>query len=311
MQNRGGQKNAQGYDKIALLFARDPGCSVFRRFDEFSAKNLLYYQAQIANFEEDFHEIIADDKASGGKDSPYYPFSVRCLQESMKSTKPEDRAQWSKFLEGRELVESYYRALIQYKELLTFDSPNETDRTNYQQWLAHQSVKGDVYFATCAEMDIYNSKNNHDMITVSNKEQGADKMTRWIFERSSEWFQGRCGRHFEEEHDIEGFNEEEDVIEGINKDEYDIKKFRVRHYSDKKIRSFTYVVTVVVAAVLPASCMIVLYFVKDTAGRILTVIVYNILFSMFLGLLVRARRVEIFAAVSAFTAIQVTLITNS
>ncbi|KAI9038287.1 uncharacterized protein KD926_010943 [Aspergillus affinis] len=192
----GDQKIPKGYDKIAAVFARDPGCSVFRRFDKLGAKSLLYYQAQLANIEEDLEEIIAKDEAAEDEDRPYYQFSVRCLQDSLKSAKQEDKAQWLKFLEARELMENYYKALIQQKEILKFNNPNENDRLNFQQWLAQQSVKDNVYFATCAEMDIYDSKNNNDMITVSDKEQDVDKMSRWIFEQSSEWFQGRFGQHF-------------------------------------------------------------------------------------------------------------------
>ena len=73
----------------------------------------------------------------------------------------------------------------------------------------------------------------------------------------------------------------------------------VWQYSDRKIKVFTYLVSVMIAAVLPASSMIVLYFIKDTAIRMVTIMVYNIVFSLALGLMVRARRVEIFAAATA------------
>ncbi len=41
--------------------------------------------------------------------------------------------------------------------------------------------------------------------------------------------------------------------------------------------------------------MIVLYFVNNMVIRLVIIIIYNIAFSIFIGLLARARRVEVFA----------------
>ncbi|PLB54104.1 hypothetical protein P170DRAFT_347048 [Aspergillus steynii IBT 23096] len=282
-------KNTRGYDRIAAVFASDPAFLIFRRFDKLNIKNILYYQAELANIEDDLEHIIADDKQSFNEERRDYPFSVRSLKSPLKSTRPEDIRQWSKFKEARELLEKYNYALLQQRDLLNFNPPNKTDLSNLHQWLAQQSMTNHVYFGTRAEMDVYSRDQKDTMITVSTREQDVDELTRWIFERPAAWFHGRCGHHLYR-HDVE---------------------LGTWHYSNRKVKSLTYGASIIVAAVLPASCMIVLYFVKDTAARILTMVVYNILFSISLGLLVQARRVEIFAVVSAFAAVQVTLITSS
>lgn len=42
--------------------------------------------------------------------------------------------------------------------------------------------------------------------------------------------------------------------------------------------------------------MLVLYVLDSMAARLVVIIVYNVLFSMLVGLMMRAKRVEIFAA---------------
>lgn len=45
--------------------------------------------------------------------------------------------------------------------------------------------------------------------------------------------------------------------------------------------------------------MIVLYFLKDPAAILITIFVYDMVFVLVMGLMVKARRVEIFAAATA------------
>ncbi|KAL4732877.1 hypothetical protein BDV11DRAFT_210640 [Aspergillus similis] len=59
-----------------------------------------------------------------------------------------------------------------------------------------------------------------------------------------------------------------------------------------------------------ASSMLVLYLVNNMITRLIIIVVYNIGFSIIIGLLAKARRVEVFAASTAFAAVQVAFITN-
>ena len=76
-------------------------------------------------------------------------------------------------------------------------------------------------------------------------------------------------------------------------------KIGIWTYSDQKIKSFTRATSIVVSAVLPASAMVALYFIKDTTIRLIVIFIYNLVFSFSLALMVKARPIEIFAAATA------------
>lgn len=107
LNNSNDRKRSQGYDRIALLFASDPSIAIFRRFDRLNAENLLYYQAELAQIEHDLEYIIADDKSCSDEERHRYCFSVEDVKRSSGSTNPEQKSQWLKFLEARELLEKY------------------------------------------------------------------------------------------------------------------------------------------------------------------------------------------------------------
>lgn len=98
----------EGYDKLATLLSSDPGLQYFRRFATLNTKNLLYYQAQIANLEDELNDIIAEDKSLGDRyeGKKNYPFSVYYLEQSLRDGSC-DANQWEKFVEIRELLSKY------------------------------------------------------------------------------------------------------------------------------------------------------------------------------------------------------------
>ncbi|GAA86586.1 similar to An12g02190 [Aspergillus luchuensis IFO 4308] len=62
----------------------------------------------------------------------------------------------------------------------------------------------------------------------------------------------------------------------------------VWYYNNRRIRSWTYI----------------------TAAKLIIIFLYNFIFVLVMGLMVKARRVEIFATAAAFAAIQVTILTS-
>ena len=102
----------EGYDKLATFIASDPGLAFFRRFTKLNMKSLLYYQAEIANIEDDLDFIIQNDKDSQDDEKQGYPFSVRELKDSMRRAKEEHPTQWLKIQEVRELLEKYSQCFI-------------------------------------------------------------------------------------------------------------------------------------------------------------------------------------------------------
>lgn len=70
-------------------------------------------------------------------------------------------------------------------------------------------------------------------------------------------------------------------------------------YSDQKIKTFTYIFSLFMSGLLPASSILILYFVKDPTDKLIIIFVYNVVFPLVIGFLVKAKRADIFAAATA------------
>ncbi|KAL4894553.1 hypothetical protein BDV59DRAFT_12675 [Aspergillus ambiguus] len=282
-------RRQEGYDKLAALLSSDPGVQCFRRFTALNVKNLLYYQAQIANLNDELNDIIDDDKSlsSEYEEKKKYPFSVYHLEQSLKHH-TSDSFQWEKFLELRELLAKYNQALLQQAQLMRFRAPESLELAALRDWLTDKEVGG-LFFELQAEKDIWSEANREDLITICRKQDGVDHFTRWIYNRLY-WFHKKWGYRSKKRYDVE---------------------MGMWKYNDERIKSFTYAISILVSGLLPPSSILVLYFVKDTTARLVVILIYNVIFSLMLGFLVKAKRVEIFAASTAFAAVQVALIANT
>ncbi|PMD29525.1 hypothetical protein L207DRAFT_538709 [Hyaloscypha variabilis F] len=79
-------------------------------------------------------------------------------------------------------------------------------------------------------------------------------------------------------------------------------------YSDAHVLAVLEVINTIIACLLPLSSIIILYCVSSLLVRLGIVIAYVVVFSACLALFTRARRVEIFAGVAGFAAVQVMFI---
>ncbi|OJJ67719.1 hypothetical protein ASPBRDRAFT_58807 [Aspergillus brasiliensis CBS 101740] len=268
---------SKGYDKLAALMARDPGSSIYRRFAKLNAKNLLYLQAEIAFVENELQHIIRVDGQPEEKAS--FPFSVWDMKTS------EDPIQWEKVLEARKLLKEYNAALLQQTQLLRLNEPEKHDLEVFQAWLKEEESQNKLSFAP---PDQWSRKNESDLVALYSRHEETDRFTRFVYTRVVAWFHRMVGAKDTKRKDVES---------------------GVWYYNDRSIRSSTYVFSLIVSGLLPATSMIVLYFLKDPTAILITIFVYDMVFVLVMGLMVKARRVEIFAAATAFAAVQVTMIT--
>ncbi|GKZ93960.1 hypothetical protein CBS115989_4376 [Aspergillus niger] len=267
---------SKGYDRLAALMARDPGSSIYRSFSKLNAKNLLYLQAEIAYIQIDLQDIIEEDGQSEDKVS--FPFSVWDMKNS------EDPVQWEKVLEARKLLKEYNTALLQQAQLLRLNAPEKADLEVFQAWLKEEESRN-MWFSP---PDQWRGENESDLVALNSRHEETDRFTRFVYTRVLSWFHRMVGVKDTKRKDIES---------------------GVWYYNDRTIKSWTYILSLIISGLLPATSMIVLYFLKDPAAILITICVYDMVFVLVMGLMVKARRVEIFAAATAFAAVQVTMIT--
>ncbi|KAL3458634.1 hypothetical protein BJX64DRAFT_279755 [Aspergillus heterothallicus] len=290
-----------GYDRLATLMASDKGLSIFRSFKKLNAKNLLYLQAEIVNLQKELERIIQQDEASNDGTREKFSTSVYYLKEGLY---PGQSAQWGKVLQLRELLDKYNTAALQYAQILRLKRPHATDCGVLKTWLSENA-----FCSTEAELDQWfgnedgedegegggnvsaerNDENERDLVTLCGRYENVDSLTRWVFRVGIPWFHEVVGYRSTKARDIEA---------------------GAVYYDDEKIIRATRVTSTITSSVIPASSMLVLYLVDHMVWRLVIIVLYNIGFSIILGLLAKARRVEVFAASTAFAAVQVAFITN-
>jgi len=132
---------------------------------------------------------------------------------------------------------------------------------------------------------------SHDLLAISRR-TSADPFSRWISNTAIPFLHLKLFRRFKTP---------------IAED----PESEICHYEDDKVINFVQVLSTVIASILPISSIVVLYFVPNTLTRLLIVVGFTGLFALCLALTTRARRVEVFAATSAFAAVQVVFVTGN
>ncbi|KAL4983965.1 hypothetical protein BDW68DRAFT_181096 [Aspergillus falconensis] len=292
----------EGYDKLAALMTGDKGLSIFRSFKMLNTKNLLFLQAEIAIKEKELKEIMHKDRESGDKYRKMYSSSVRLLKGM-----DEPSEQWQKWLEIRELLEKVEArglrracayaesaeadtAFAQHAQLLRLKPPHKRDLDTLRDWLDDNPIC--VFPVECKQWFGENDEERGDLVALSGRYENVDLLTNWVF-RVVVPLYDRFIVYFRQ-------------VIGTGKD---IETGPV-YYDDEEIIRATRITSIITSSVIPASSMLVLYLVNNMITRLIIIVVYNIGFSIIIGLLAKARRVEVFAASTAFAAVQVAFITN-
>ncbi|KAL4913780.1 hypothetical protein BDW62DRAFT_213975 [Aspergillus aurantiobrunneus] len=277
----------EGYDKLAALMTSDKGLSIFRSFKTLNAKNLLYLQAEIALKEKELNDIMKQDRESQDKYRVKYSSSVQFLKGMC-----EPSEQWKKWVELRELLEKYNTAFAQHSQLLQLKPPHARDLKTFRSWL-----DSTAFCATpveCAQWFGPRDDNVNDLVALSGRYEKVDLLTRWVFRVIIPCFD-RVVVYLRR---VFGHRKAGDIETGPV------------YYDDEKIIRFTRITSTITSSMIPASSIVALYLIDDMATRLIIVFIYNICFSAILGLLAKARRVEVFAASTAFAAVQVAFLTN-
>ncbi|RAL67060.1 hypothetical protein DID88_007840 [Monilinia fructigena] len=109
--------------------------------------------------------------------------------------------------------------------------------------------------------------------------------------------------------DVEKGSSQELSPDSDDSNEYDGSQ--IFFYEDTRIVKAVTVLSIVFASMLPITSILVLYFVSNTINRLVIAVVFEGLFAFALAMTTRASRSEIFAATSAFAAVQVVFMTGS
>ena len=92
---------ARGYPALARIMGPYPGMSMFKRFAQLNARNLLYMQAEIIDLEQQLEIIALEDET--GTEASHHDFSV----DALKLREDADGEQWEMILAIRGKLKDY------------------------------------------------------------------------------------------------------------------------------------------------------------------------------------------------------------
>ncbi|PWY93060.1 hypothetical protein BO94DRAFT_583304 [Aspergillus sclerotioniger CBS 115572] len=262
----------QGYDKLAVLMARDPGMAIYRRFAKLNAKNLLYLQAELSYVQADLDVLIEEDGKIPEKKE--YPFSLWDLKND------EQCLQWKKVLEARKLLKEYNDALLQQAQLLRLRDPEPSDFEIFKEWMNRETVNTIGISPPCQ----WGGENETDLLALFNRHEGKDALTRWVFTKGIPWYHERWG------------------VKDTNRQDAQTGAY---FYDDKTIEWWTFLLGLIMWGSLAGSSVSFFFHLRDAMGKEAVLLVYNMIFVMSMTWMLKASCVEMFVIATAFTAEQV------
>ena len=105
-----------GYNILAHLMGAYPELSIFRRFGALNARNILYFQAELADLENKLHAAEKADLESGHVDRKIYSRDWRTLSESVDAA-DGNGSQWEIFLRIREKLREYSTSVVGFIQI--------------------------------------------------------------------------------------------------------------------------------------------------------------------------------------------------
>ncbi|KAH6651683.1 hypothetical protein BKA67DRAFT_537543 [Truncatella angustata] len=271
----------EGYCKVARFMGRQDEYAIFRRFKALNAQNLLYLQAELTHLEAQLHSLAqrnGADRVVSSKD--WWSLS--------HSEETDDSEHWDKIVEIRGKLEQYNDTILKQAQIAKFGPPAVYDQEFFRSWLARPDMGNFPLLGL--DQECYTEKHDADLVALTSR-PAPDVFSRWFTYCVVPWWHHVVGEKFK--------NPVEDGLdEGVYRYENSILAATVR------------VITTVLASLFPVCSVTALYFIESNSVRLASVIVASGFFALALALMTNARMIEVFAATSAYAAVNVVFLTN-
>ncbi|KAF4947357.1 hypothetical protein FSARC_13978 [Fusarium sarcochroum] len=282
----------EGYPKLAKLMGESPETGIFRRFRQLNTLHLLRLQAELHAMEDELRDVIQEDLQSDDpatKDSSRNFFLLkRCAEQGKESE------QYELLVEIGNKLNQYNAALSALNTVAEMPKPEKRPLELLRLWLSDQGQDGP--FPSGTESTIWESGDSDEYISLDRTAAN---------DRISSLVRGALL-------DIYHFGSEgcRKLISKFQTHDLSVPASgpSVRKYDDDKLRAVSDGITAALASLLPTGMILVLYFVKRMLVRIGLVIIFTTIFSIVMSFYPGAKKGEVFAAVAAFTAVEVVFI---
>jgi hypothetical protein len=133
-------EHSRGFSELAFLISTDQDFSVFRRFDELSARNLLSMQFELIQIDKELHALDGLDLSGqlSGNDKNSRDALMARLQPLMKKYRKLIFVFWVDCSANAMVVDE---ALIIQHKVHQLDHPNQTMANRFDLWIRNASEK--------------------------------------------------------------------------------------------------------------------------------------------------------------------------
>lgn len=289
-----------GYERLSRLIGTYPELAIYRKFSTLCTKMLLYKQAELQHLENEL-SIISQIDAHDPRKSIY---AVSWEAMNKASEEGGDDLQKQKIMEIDVKMDKYCQARTQKLQCTTADSqadsallkayqihslakPVDCDIGFLREWL--ERPEGADYSIKGVEAEPWKLCCAADLVTLS-KLDGKDEFARSLSDKILPWYHqylgGRRKRRQTSDNDLD------DIWE----------------YKHEIFVTLGNMTCMMLSSAIPTTSIFALHFVKSMVARLAVITVMSFIFSFVMMVVVRGRRVEVFAATTAFAAVQVVFV---
>ncbi|PTB49369.1 hypothetical protein M431DRAFT_9962 [Trichoderma harzianum CBS 226.95] len=265
----------EGFAQVARWIALDPDkeTSIYRKFDELAARNLLYLQSELLVLENKLDQLDRSDAKSDDMDLADAIMTWETLERQYNAGSEKARVRMDLIVKIRAKLKEYHEALLLQSEIAKLKQPSKRILDTYREWFNNpRPVLGGLSKTFLDNPD--------DLVGLHSLE--TDYLS--IFLRRY-W-------PFKEEISLDSHRS-------------------VGRYYEKSISAATAIISILIAAFLLVGPITALYFVANDAAKLGMLAAFTALFALSVGLMTNAKRAEIFASTAAYAAVLVVFVSGN
>jgi hypothetical protein len=181
-------------------------------------------------------------------------------------------------------------ALLKAHQVHSFASPVDRDIKFLREWL--ERPEGGDYSIKGVEVEPWKLCCAADLVSLLRLD-GKDEFAQSLSDKILPWYHQYFGRRHRRQR--RPANSDDDLD-------------NISEYKCEVFVALANMTCMILSSVIPTTAIFALHFVKSTSARLAVITSMSFIFSFIMMVIVRGRRVEIFAATTAFAAVQVVFI---
>ncbi|KAL2834362.1 hypothetical protein BDW59DRAFT_178782 [Aspergillus cavernicola] len=266
----------EGFANIARWIAldRDSETSIYRRFNQLSARNLLYLQCELLALEKKLERLDQNDLDSDDMGLKDEARTWETFMERYENGNQEAKLRKELIADLRARMKEYHEALLLQSEIVKLKRPNKRVLEAYRHWFQKPyPVLGGAAKETLDDSD--------DLVALNTLPEG-------------DYLSMLLRRHWP-------------ATEEVSRDGL----YHIGRFKETSITIAVAFISILVASFLLIGSIVGLYFATDDALKLGLVAGFTAVFALSVGLMTNARRAEIFAATAAYAAVLVVFVSGN